>query len=149
MKVENGKTVSLSYVLKYDNAEGELIETIDASHPMSIEIGAEDLLETFEEKIMNLSAGDEFEFILTPEEAYGIYDKTYVASVPRNEIMADGEVEEDPICIGNIIPLNDEEGNEYEALILDVKEGIITLDFNHPLAGETLYFKGKIEAINE
>ncbi len=147
--VTKGKKVAIAYMLRYDNAQGEEIEMVSALQPMIVEIGDEDLLEKFEEKIMGMKVGDTFEFILEAKDAYGEYDENGIVNVPRSELMADGEVDEDPIREGNIIPLMDENEDEYEAIVEAVKDGVVTLNFNHPLAGENLYFKGEIVRIED
>ncbi|MCL2682757.1 MAG: FKBP-type peptidyl-prolyl cis-trans isomerase [Bacteroidales bacterium] len=152
MKIEKNSRVKLAYTLKYDNANGDVIETISAENPLEITIGDEDLLEKFEEKIMNLKKGDTFEFILSPEEAYGNYDEEGIRSVPKAELMED--VDNIEIFEGEIVPIiidgdDGEEEMEVEAVVLEIDGDIVTLDFNHPLAGETLYFSGKIVGIEK
>jgi len=142
MKIENNSHVKLAYVLKYDDAKGDIIENVSAENPLEIVIGTEDLLEKFEEKIMGLKTGDTFEFVLSPEEAYGNYDEEGIVAVPKAELMED--VEGIEISEGEIVPVVTDEGEEMEAVVLEIEGDIITLDFNHPLAGETLYFSGKI-----
>ena len=145
MKVEKNSRVKLAYTLKYDNAQGEVIETVSAENPLEVVVGEEDLLCKFEEKIMGLKKGDTFEFSLSPEEAYGNYDEEGIVSVPKAELMEDaGDVE---ISEGEIVPIITDDNEEMEAVILEIDGDIVTLDFNHPLAGETLYFSGKIVEI--
>ncbi|MDR1950709.1 MAG: FKBP-type peptidyl-prolyl cis-trans isomerase [Bacteroidales bacterium] len=146
MKIEKNNRVKLAYTLKYDHANGEEIENVSAEKPLEITIGTEDLLEKFEEKIMGLKKGDTFEFILSPEEAYGNYDEEGIVSVPKSELMEDVNGVE--IFEGEIIPIvTDDNDEEMEAVVLEIDGDIVTLDFNHPLAGETLYFSGKIISI--
>ena len=145
MKIEKNKLVKLAYTLKYDHANGDVIETVSAENPLEAVIGAEDLLEKFEEKIMGLKTGDTFEFTLSPEEAYGTYDEEGVVSVPKAELMED--VDGIEISEGEIVPLVTDDEEEMEAVVLEIENDIVTLDFNHPLAGETLYFSGKIVGI--
>ena len=145
MKIEKNSRVKLAYTLKYDHSNGDIIETVSAENPLEITIGEEDLLEKFEEKIMGLKKGDTFEFSLSPEEAYGNYDEEGIVSVPKAELMEDaGDVE---ISEGEIVPIITDDDEEMEAVILEIDGDIVTLDFNHPLAGETLYFSGKIVEI--
>jgi len=146
MKIEKNKLVKLAYTLKYDHANGDIIETVSAENPLEAVIGAEDLLEKFEEKIMGLKTGDTFEFTLSPEEAYGNYDEEGIVSVPKAELMED--VDGIEISEGEIVPLVTDDEEEMEAVVLEIENDIVTLDFNHPLAGETLYFSGKIVGIS-
>ena len=145
MKIEKNSRVKLAYTLKYDNAQGEVIETVSAEKPLEVVVGEEDLLSKFEEKIMGLKTGDTFEFSLSPEEAYGNYDEEGIVSVPKAELMEDVDGVE--ISEGEIVPIVTDDDEEMEAVVLEIENDIVTLDFNHPLAGETLYFSGKIVGI--
>jgi len=142
MKIEKNSRVKLAYTLKYDNANGDIIEHIVAENPLEVIIGDEDLIEKFEEKIMGKKKGDVFEFILSPENAYGNYDEEGIVSIPKAELMEDVEGVE--ISEGMIVPIVTDDDEEMEAVVLEIDGDIITLDFNHPLAGETLYFSGQI-----
>jgi FKBP-type peptidyl-prolyl cis-trans isomerase SlyD len=149
MKVEKNNRVKLAYTLKYDNKNGDEIEVITAEKPLEITIGEEDLLEKFEEKIMGLKKGDSFEFTLSPEDAYGNYDEEGIVSIPKSELMEDvNEDDNVEIFEGMIIPIVTDDDEELEAVVLEIEGEIVTLDFNHPLAGETLYFSGEIVDVN-
>jgi len=146
MKIEKNSLVKLAYILKYDDANGDIIENVSPENPLEITVGTEDLLEKFEEKILGLKKDDTFEFVLSPEDAYGNYDEEGIVGVPKTELLA--ETEDDVVILeGMIIPVVTDDGEEMEAVVLDIENEIVTLDFNHPLAGETLYFSGKIVEI--
>ena len=145
MKIEKNSRVKLAYILRYDDAKGDIIESVSAENPLEIVVGNEDLLETFEEKIMGLKAGNSFEFALSPEQAYGNYDEEGIVGVPKAELMED--VEGIEISEGEIVPVVTDDGEEMEAVVLEIENDIVTLDFNHPLAGETLHFSGTIVEI--
>jgi FKBP-type peptidyl-prolyl cis-trans isomerase SlyD len=150
MFIEKNKVVSLTYVLRFDNAEGDIIEEIDVMDPEIVLIGHENLFEKFEEKIQNLKAGDTFEFILNPEDAYGEYDDEKIVDLPKENFMIDGEFDEEMVYEGAIIPMEDEENDIHaEAIVIEIDDENVKLDFNHPLAGETLHFKGNILMVRE
>ncbi|NVN94997.1 MAG: FKBP-type peptidyl-prolyl cis-trans isomerase [Bacteroidetes bacterium] len=145
MFIEKNKVVSLTYKLRFDNAEGDVIEEIEDLNPEIVLIGHENLFEKFEENILKLKAGDEFEFILDPEDSYGDYDDEKLVDLPKENFMIDGEFDEEMVYEGAIIPMEDEENDIHaEAIVLEIDENNVKLDFNHPLAGETLHFKGNI-----
>lgn len=150
MLIEKNKVASLTYTLRFDNAEGDIIEEIDNMDPEKVLIGHENLFEKFEEKLMGLKSGDDFEFILTAEEAYGYYDDERVIDLPKENFMVDGQFDEEMVYEGAIIPMEDEENDiQAEAIVLEIDEENVKLDFNHPLAGETLHFKGNILEVRE
>jgi len=141
MKIEKNSRVKLAYTLK--DVDGDILETVPAENPLEAIIGDEELFEKFEEKIMGLKKGDTFEFSLLPEDAYGIFEEEKIVSVPKAELMEDADDVE--IVEGEIISvMADDDDEEMDAIVLLIEDDIITLDFNHPLAGETLYFSGKV-----
>ncbi len=150
MFIEKNKVASLTYTLRFDNEEGDIIEKIDEIDPEVVLIGHENLFEKFEEKILQLKAGDEFEFILNPEDSYGDYDDEKLVDLPKENFMIDGEFDEEMVYEGAIIPMEDEENDIHaEAIVLEIDDENVKLDFNHPLAGETLHFKGNVLMVRE
>lgn len=150
MKIAKDTLVKLTYTLRFDKADGEIIEEIGEKEAMEIVVGHGVLLESFEEQITGLQAGDSFAFSLTPTEAYGDYNEEKFVRVPKAELL-EGLPEEaaENIFEGNIIPIVDADETTYEAMITEIQDDIVALDFNHPLAGETLFFEGKILAVRQ
>ncbi len=150
MKIAKDTLVKLTYTLRFDKADGEIIEEIGEKDAMEIVIGHGVLLDTFEAKIMDLQPGDSFSFSLNPAEAYGDYDEEKLVRVPKAELL-EGLPEDaaENIYEGNIIPIVDADETTYEALITEIKDDIVSLDFNHPLSGETLFFTGQILAVGQ
>lgn len=150
MKITKDSLVKLTYTLRFDKADGEIIEEIGEKDAMEIVVGHDILLESFENRITGLQAGDTFAFSMTPEEAYGEYDEEKLVRVPKAELL-EGLPEEaaENIYEGNIIPIVDADETTYDALVTAIEDDIVSLDFNHPLAGEVLYFTGKIVAVRQ
>ena len=69
---------------------------------------------------------------------YAIFD------IPLDTFEVDGKVDEKMIQVGNIIPMTDNEGNKHLGKITKVQDKAVTMNFNHPLAGQNLHFIGKI-----
>ena len=150
MFIEKNKVASLTYTLRFDDAEGDIIEEIDELDPEVVLIGHENLFEKFEEKLINLKAGEEFEFILNPDDSYGEYDDEKIIELPKDNFMIDGVFDEEMVYEGAIIPMEDEENDiQAEAIVLEIDDKNVKLDFNHPLAGEILHFKGNILMVRD
>lgn len=148
--ITKNKVASIAYTLHYDDKNGEVVEVVDKNAPMNILIGHGLLLDRFEENLENLKKGDTFAFGLSREDAYGEYDEDGVVNVPVAELMEGVPAEESEMIFeGNIIPIQDHDGNEYQAVIIEIKNDIVTLDFNHPLAGENLYFEGSVVDVRD
>ncbi|MBD5396659.1 peptidylprolyl isomerase [bacterium] len=150
MKIGKDTMVKLAYTLRYDNAQGDVVERITEEEPEEVLMGHDFMLEIIEKNLQGLQAGDSFEMMIEPEQAYGDYDDEKLVTVPQSELLAQvPEGEEPSLKEGDIVPIVDMEEKEYKALVLKNENGKITLDFNHPLAGETLHFKGKVLAVRK
>ena len=146
MKIELNKVVSLSYTLEVD---GDIIETVTAERPMQFIFGTGYLLPKFEENIKNKTVGDAFEFTLCAKDAYGEVIPDAIVELPKTIFEVDGKIQEDVLKVGNVLPMQDSEGNRLNGAIDEVKKDTVVMNFNHPLAGESLHFAGKVEAIRE
>ncbi|NLL27829.1 MAG: peptidylprolyl isomerase [Bacteroidales bacterium] len=144
MKVEKNKVVSISYKLNENDINGAELDNADENNPLNFIFGIGQLIPGFEKNILNKTAGDSFEFKVLPEEAYGDYDENAIVDLPIDIFMKDGKVDNEILKVGNIIPLQDNEGHVFQGKILKIGLEKVQVDFNHPLAGITLFFSGKI-----
>lgn len=150
MKIGKDTIATIVYTLRYDNAQGDIIEQVDEKEPMEALMGHDVMLEVLEKNLQGLQPGDSFEFVIGEGEGYGEYDEEKIVTVPQAELLAAvPEEEEVELQEGDTIPIEDMDGVEYQALVLKKEEGKITLDFNHPLAGETLHFMGKVLGVRK
>ncbi len=145
MIIEPNKVVSLTYDL-YVEEEGkpELVESTTSEKPLVFLYGAGQMLPKFEEHLSGLPAGSSYEFKLSPQDAYGEYDEEAVTEIPKTIFKKDGVPE-----AGSIIPLQDSEGNQFQAEVLEIKDDAIVVDLNHPMAGQELHFRGNILSVRE
>ncbi len=142
MKIQNGTLVTIEYDLYVDGFDGELIESVKSDEPAIFVVGGEEMLETFEDKLIGLKEGDSFKFNLSKDEAYGDDDEEAVAEFPK-DIFLEGENAKLPEE-GDYIPMEDEDGTVFDGIAIEITEDFVVIDFNHPLAGEELFFTGKI-----
>ncbi|PLX16623.1 MAG: peptidylprolyl isomerase [Marinilabiliales bacterium] len=149
MTISNEKVVTLVYQLKVDNREGDIVETVKEEKPFVFLYGAGLMLPKFEENLKGLKAGDDFEFILKSEEAYGQASEEAVMDLPKNLFEVEGKIEEGLLAEGNVIPMQNNEGQKFNGVVVEVKDESVTMDFNHPLAGDNLHFSGKIMEVRE
>lgn len=140
MKIEPQHVVSLTYDLYVDQDGTEtLTESATQEQPLTFLFGAGQMLPKFEENLSTLSAGDAYEFRLSAADAYGEYDQEAVANLPK-EMFQGQDLPE----IGSILPLQDNNGNRFQAQVVSVAEDAVIVDLNHPMAGQELHFKGSI-----
>ena len=101
-------------------------------------------LDAFEEKVKGLEKGSDFDFELAPAQAFGEYVAEGVHKVSREVFTVNGHFDHDNIFEGAVITLMDNEDHQFMAKVVKIEEDGVTVDTNHPLAGKTLNFKGKV-----
>jgi FKBP-type peptidyl-prolyl cis-trans isomerase SlyD len=151
MKISNNKYVTLKYDLQVGD-EGEelvLMEQATMEKPLEFIFGTNSMLEAFEKQLEGLSEGDTFSFTLTPDEAYGNYDEEKVLDLTKNIFEVDGKIDEEMLIEGTTLPMMDASGNRLMGAVVEVTDNAITMDFNHPLAGETMHFEGTVTGVRE
>ncbi|MBI9053028.1 MAG: peptidylprolyl isomerase [Bacteroidales bacterium] len=149
MTISNDKVVTLVYQLKVDDKNGDIVETVEKDKPFVFLYGAGSMLPKFEENLKELKTGDNFEFTLQCEDAYGLASEEAVMDLPKNTFEVEGETEEGLLEEGNVIPMQNNEGQKFNGVIVEVKDDAVTMDFNHPLAGDNLYFSGNVIEVRE
>lgn len=146
MKVEKNKVVALSYEL---NVDGKVADKAEADSPLEYIHGTGMLLPKFEAALEQKEVGDEFKLTLSPQDGYGEYDPKYKVKLPKNVFEVDGKLREDLLVPGLVIPMINNEGQVVQGLVDSVEADCVVMDFNHPMAGKTLNFSGKVEKVRE
>jgi len=145
MKITGNKYVTLAYDLNVgEGDERELMEQATTEKPMEFIFGTNSMLDAFEKQLEGMALGDEFNFHLTPDEAYGEYDEAQLLELPKNIFEIEGEIDNDILFEGNVVPMMDSSGNRLMGSVVNIGDDFVTMDFNHPLAGENMYFTGKV-----
>ena len=149
MEIGRNKFVSLTYQLRLNGAEGEMIEETSKDSPLEFLFGAGRMIEMFEQKLENMKEGDSFNFELKADEAYGQVNSDAVVELPKNIFEVNGSTDEEMLTVGNSIPMQDAQGNRLNGIVLELTDETVKMDFNHPLAGEDLHFSGSVLAVRE
>lgn len=145
MENNPNKYITVSYELYItENGTENMVEKAPVEHPFQFISGMGTTLEAFEKEIAPLAKGDKFDFVIPVAEAYGEYDETHVLDLPKNIFEIDGKFDSERIFAGNIVPLMNADGNRLNGTVLEVKEDVVVMDFNHPFAGKDLRFKGEV-----
>lgn len=144
------KYISASYQL-YSVADGkrELEEQTSEDRPFEFITGFGIALDALEQQLSALEAGSDFDFTLEPAQAFGEYNPEGVNKLSREAFTVDGKFDGAHIYPGAIIHLVDAEQNQFMARVLEVGDNDVTLDANHPLAGKTLNFTGRVKENRE
>ncbi len=130
----------------YSVTDGQknLEEQTSEEKPFEFITGFGIALDAFEQQLMGKSKGDTFDFILKPEEAFGAYEPQGMHKIDRGVFMINGHFDHENIFEGAVITLMDNEDQHFMAKVVKIEEDGVTIDTNHPLAGKTLNFTGKI-----
>ncbi len=148
MKIDKGKSAKLFYTLTALPDE-KLIEKVTPGKPVTFTFGNGQLVEGFEKNLYGLKAGDDFDFIIHSKDAYGPVDPYAIFDVPKDTFEVDGKIDEKMLRVGNFIPMTDNYGIKHLGKIIKVLDDAVGFDFNHPLAGKDLRFKGRIVEVFE
>lgn len=147
MKITDKKVVVLNYEL---NVDGQTVDkTTEETGPLDYIHGEHMLLPKFEAELEGLEAGSAFSFTLAPEDAYGEYEPKRKFDIPKSSFEINGELREDLLKIGGIVPLLNSSGMVVRAKIVAVHDDAVTVDFNHPMAGKTLNFSGTVLSVRD
>jgi FKBP-type peptidyl-prolyl cis-trans isomerase SlyD len=149
MIVSKDRVVSLTYQLRVDKSDGEIVESLTKDSPLIFLYGSGNLLPKFEENIDGLKVGDKFNFNLSAEDAYGELNEDAIVSVPISAFAMNGSIDHNMLTIGNKIPMQDTAGNKLTGTVTEVSNDSVKMDFNHPLAGNSLFFNGEISDIRD
>ena len=143
MNITKDKFISVTYELRTE-AEGELVEKATEESPLTFINGAGQMIPKFEENLEGLVVGDKFEFKIEIIDAYGPATEEAVIDLQKNIFEVDGNFDSKVVKVGNVVPLQDNTGNITKGIVLEVTDDIVKMDFNHPLSGDDLYFKGEV-----
>ncbi len=130
----NADTVQLHYTGKLK--DGTVFDSSEDRDPIEFKIGAHIIIPKLEDSVIGMSVGDKASVEITCEEAYGPRHEDAVQTVDRSIIPGDTE-----LTIGKQLQATDQEGQPHMLIVVAVEGDTVTLDGNHPLAGEDLFFE--------
>lgn len=138
--IKSGKKVSLEYTVFL--ADGTQIDTNVGEDPLVFVLGQHQVFPALEQALLGLKVGDTKQIMLQPEEAYGpvvtdAYKEVDINAVPEAYRFA-----------GAVLGVQDPAGGVYPIRVHEVKQEKIVLDFNHPLAGQSLRFDVKVMEVS-
>jgi FKBP-type peptidyl-prolyl cis-trans isomerase SlyD len=151
MQISKNSVVTITYQLHKEDADGEVVEVVSEEAPFAFLFGIQPLLPAFENNLEGLKKDDSFAFEVLSEEAYGTYDEEAIAEVPKSifDVEVEGKNVAEHLQTGVYVPLQDQEGNVMQGLVMEIKDNSIVIDFNHPMAGKDLFFEGKVLEVRE
>jgi FKBP-type peptidyl-prolyl cis-trans isomerase SlyD len=134
--VSNGKQVSLEYTLKLDDKS--VLESNVGREPMTYTQGAHEIVPGLEKALEGMAVGDKKRVAVKPADGYGDIDPKAFQEVKKSQVP------ENAWKVGAQLEAKSPGGQSMFPRVAEVKRDTIVLDFNHPLAGKTLFFDIKI-----
>lgn len=135
LEVELGTKVTLHFALILE--DGDVIDSNFETAPATFTVGDGNLLPGFESTLIGLENGDEREFTIPPEEAFGQHNPQNVQRVDRSNF------DQQELEVGAMFSFQNGDG-ELPGVIIEFEDEEILVDFNHPLAGKNIIFQVKI-----
>ena len=137
--VENGNTVAVHYT---GTTEGEVFDTShNRGEPMMFEVGTGMVIQGFNDAVVGMTVGESKTVVIPVDEAYGPVNPEAVQAVSKKDFPEDFIAEIGASVTGQA------GGQNFLARIVSVEDETITLDFNHPLAGQELTFDIELVSI--
>jgi FKBP-type peptidyl-prolyl cis-trans isomerase SlyD len=131
----------MDYTLRDD--DGDVIDESSKGEPLEFLHGHGQIIPGLESELLGMKVGDSKKVTVLPGDAYGDHDPEKFQAMPRSAFPPDLELEE-----GIGLHMRDANSGEvYQVFVDEVREDEVLLDFNHPLAGETLHFEVTISGL--
>ena len=140
-EVENGSVVRLHYVGTHEDGT-EFDSSRTRGEPMSVVIGAGQLISGFNDALVGMTTGETKTFTLTPEEAYGDVNPDAITKMARNLFPEDFIIDE-----GTQIPLTSPGGQHVLGTVKEFDDEAVLIDLNHPMAGKNLTFEVEVLSV--
>ena len=149
MIITKDKMVFLTFELRLDGTDGELIEQATIENPLAYIQGNGMMFPAFESKLEGLEQGKPFEVMLRCNDAYGELYEENIVDIPCDVFIVNGTFDSKNVKVGNTISITATNGERLSGIVLEVTDKTVKMDFNHPLAGEDLFFKGEILEVRD
>lgn len=140
MKIAKDTVATLSYTVTETN--GQVVGRTEPDQPVTALIGHRFLVKGLEQALLGHEKGDEFAVTLEAKDTYGEIDKSLIQTIDR-KLFGDFE-----IAVGNVFEADSEQG-PMAVVVKEIKDDVVIVDGNHPLAGKTLNFLIVVEDVRE
>lgn len=139
-QIKSGDKVKVHYHGKLTN--GETFDTSDGRDPLEFTVGAGQVIKGFDDALMDMTVGEKKTVQIPVAEAYGERKDDMIVEYPRQEFPEEMKPE-----VGMQLNMSDNQGNNFPVVITEVKDEVVILDANHPLAGQDLIFDLEVVSI--
>jgi FKBP-type peptidyl-prolyl cis-trans isomerase SlyD len=139
MQIADEMAVMIHY--KVANTEGEVLDSSEGDEPLAYIQGAGNIVPGLEQALLGKRVGDRVKVTVAPEDGYGMHEPEKVQTVPRDAFDTEAKIEP-----GMQFQAESDDG-EVIVTVTEVTEDEVTVDANHPLAGQTLHFEVEVVEI--
>lgn len=139
--IAENKVVTLDYTVK--DEDGDIIDSSEGGDPLTYLHGANNIIPGLEAALIGKTAGEDFDVLIAPADAYGEYNEAMVQQVPMAAFEGVENVEPGMAFTAQT------QGGPVQLIVTDVDGDLVTVDPNHPLAGKTLHFSGTIADVRD
>ena len=137
---QTGSRVKVHYTMKLSG--GEVVGTSKGGQPLVFTIGKGNVVKGLENGVIGMQANESRTIEVTPEEGFGIRNEKLIITIEKKELPAHAQIEP-----GKTIQYKSETGENVNFVIIHAGDKTVTLDGNHPFAGQTLTFEVVLVAI--
>ena len=137
--VQEGSEVSFDYTLTDDS--GKVVDSSKGKEPMHYVHGKGQIIPGLEKELSGMAVGNEKKITVKPEEAYGPVNPAAFREIPKEQLPPEA------LKVGVMLMAQSSSGSGVPVRVHEIKDNTVVVDFNHPLAGKTLSFDGKITDI--
>ncbi len=141
MVIEKDRVVTIDY--KLQDSEGEVLDSSEGTEPLVYLHGNDNIIAGLEKHLAGKSAGDKVDCVVPAKEAYGERDESLMFKVSKSEFGDGAELD-----LGMQFEAHGEGGAQI-VTVVGIEGDEVTIDANHPLAGEELHFSVKVVDIRE
>ncbi len=135
-----GDAVQVHYTGKL--ADGEIFDSSEGREPLGFSLGSGNVIPGFENAIIGMQVGEAKDVVIPVHEAYGERHEQMIQTVQRDQMELGVEPE-----VGMTVELHSNSGEVIPLVISEVTETTVTVDGNHPLAGQELHFNIRLVEI--
>ncbi len=132
-QVKSGDKVKVHYHGRLTS--GETFDKSEGREPLEFEVGSQMVIKGFDDGVTGMTVGEKKTIEIPFLEAYGPKNPEMVIEMPKDRFPPDMQVE-----VGMPLGMSDGQGNQYQVVVTEIKDDVIVLDANHPLAGKDLIF---------
>ena len=136
--ITQGSTVEVHYTGRF--LDGEVFDSSEGKEPLQFEIGSGQIIPGFETAIIGKNIGEKVSVTVTPEQAYGPIREDLVVEVPSDKMPG-------PVEVGQLLQADGGDGGIVQVIVKEVKDDVVVIDGNHPLAGQDLVFDIEVVSI--